>query len=184
LDGTGDYFSITDAASGNDFDVLGTETYIAAAVRGLTVLGWFYPKETSTLEHLMTKWGVAGSRAYRLQFTAGDVFAMQFSDDGTNSDTASSAAVAMDAWYFVAGRVRPSNFVDVFVGSSAGLVETNQATARASIFNTATDFEVGARAGGTAEFEGRVALCAVCAAQLSNAIISSVFQQTRAALAV
>jgi hypothetical protein len=184
LDGTGDYFSITDAASGNDFDVLGTEAYIAAAARGLTVMLWCYVEETGTLENLIAKWGAAGSRAYRLFLNATDQFVMRFSDDGTNSDGATSSAVTMDAWYFVAGRVDPGSSVDVFVGSSTGLEETNQATARASIRNTATDLNVGARAGGTEPFQGRVALCAVCAAQLSNSIISSVFEQTRAAFRI
>lgn len=179
LDGTGDYFSITDAASGNDYDILGTEAYVAAAVRGLTVMGWFYPEETGTVENLITKWGGAGNRAYRLLLLNTDQFDMRFSDDGTNLDFVSSAVVSMNAWYFVCGRVRPAAFVDVFVGSPVGLVETNQATARASIFNSATDLNIGAEAGGTNPFQGRVAFCSVCAAALSNTQISVFYHMTK-----
>lgn len=179
LDGTGDFFSITDVASANDFDVLGTETYIAAAARGLTVLLWFYPEETGTVEALIAKYGVAGSRAYRLTLTAADTVRMEFSDDCTDTDLVASSAISMGAWYFAAGRVRPSNFVDVFVGSSAGLEETNQATVKASICNTGTDLNIGARAGGTEPFQGRLALCAVCAAALSDTIIWTIYHMTK-----
>ena len=178
LDGTGDYFSITDAASGNDFDVLGTEAYVLATYRGLTVMGWFYPEETGTGEGLITKWGAAGSRAYYLFLDATDQFNMRFSDDGTNFDTAISSAVSMNAWYFVAGRVRPANFVDVYVGSTTGLQLTAQATARASIWNTATDLNIGATNGGTV-FQGRVGYCAVCACALSTTIINVFYQMTK-----
>ena len=176
-DGTGDYHSFVDDAN---FDIRGTEAYVIAAVRGLTWGGWFYPEETGTTEGLITKWGAAAQRAYQIQLTAADQFAALISDDGTNSDTATSAAVAMDAWYCVIGRFIPGAFVDIFVNG----VETNQVTARASVFNSNADFVIGARTGGAIPFQGRISLSFICAEQLSDAILSSLFQQTRAAFGV
>lgn len=173
-DGTGDYHDITDAGSGNAFDILGTETVIEAAVRGLTLGCWVRPEETSTLEGIIAKWGGAGSRAYRLYLDASDQFNFEVSDDGTNSDVATSAAVAMDAWYFVAGRFTPSSFVDVFVNG----VEVNQATARASAFNTGSNFTIGALSGGASELQGRVSMGFITPMALSDAIINSLFWQT------
>lgn len=172
-DGVNQYHSFPDNAN---FDILGTEAYIVAARRGLTWGGWFYPEETGTAEDLMSKWAAAPNRSYRLRFAAGNAFAVAISDDGTNSDEATSAAVAIDAWYHVVGRFRPGAFVDVFVNG----VESSQATARASVFNSNATFEIAARSGGTSPFEGRASLCFICAAQLSDAIIGQVFQQTRA----
>lgn len=181
LDGAGDYFF--NAAAG--FDIRGTEAQVAAAIRGLTVMCWFYPEETGTVEMLIAKWGGGGDRAYRLYLDASDQVNMEFSDDGTNSDTATSSAVSMTAWFFSAGRVRIADgSVDVFVGTSAGLKETNQATARASIHDSPTDFQIGARAGSTEEFQGWIACPAVCACACSNAQISSVFNRQRAAFKV
>jgi hypothetical protein len=176
-DGTGDYHSFADNAN---FDILGTETYFHSDVRGLTWGGWFYPEETSTAEDLMSKWGAAGQRAYRLRFTGGDAFAAAISDDGTNTDEATSAVVTVNAWYHVVARFRPGTFIDIFVNG----VEVNQATARAAVFNSNASFEIAARSGGTSPFQGRVSLAFICAAQLSNAIILSDFQQTRAAYGV
>ena len=98
LDGAGDYFSITDAASGNDFDVHGTESYVAAAARGLTLGGWFHVEETGTFENLMAKWGAAGSLAYRLHLDTNDQAVMRFSDDGTNQSAIASAAQCRLTW--------------------------------------------------------------------------------------
>lgn len=175
-DGTGDYHDITDAASGNAFDILGTEVFVETAERGLTIATWVYPEETGTLETFMGKWGAAGARAFRLYLDAADQFNFEISDDGTNSDVAISVAVTMNAWYRVVGRFRPGTFVDIFVNG----VEVNQATARAAIFNTATNFEVGARAGGTEPFQGRISLAPISVMQLSTSIITADYQQQRA----
>lgn len=177
LDGTGDYLSRADEAG---LDILGTETYVAAAVRGLSWGGWLYPEETGTLEHILTKWGAPGQRAYRISLEANNTFTANISDDGTNYDTATSAVVAMNTWYFVVGRFDPSTEIDIFVNE----VEVVQATARASIFNSNTSFEIGSRAAGSGPFQGWASLCFLCATYLSDAIISSLFQQTRAAFRV
>jgi len=174
-DGTGDYHSISDAASSNAFDITGTDTYTATTKRGLTCWSWIYPEETGTLEYVIYKWGAAGDRAYRLYLDASDQFDFSISDDGTNNDTATSAAVSMDAWYFVVGRFEPSTTVDVIVNDT----EVNQATARASIFDGSSAFTIGASSAGSSEFQGRVAFAGIAAAYLSDGWCSLLYQQTR-----
>lgn len=176
FDGTGDYFNITDAASGNAFDILGTEVYVETAERGLTVGGWFYPEETGTFEIVMNKGAGAGTRSYRIYFNSNDTWNFELSDDGTNTDTATSAVVSVNSWYHVVGRFIPSTSVDIFVNA----VETNQATARAAAFNTAQDFTIGANSAGGSEFQGRCSMTFICAAQLSDTIIQALYYQTRA----
>jgi hypothetical protein len=176
-DGTGDYHDITDAASSNAFDILGTaaaEPWIGT--NGLSCWGWFYPEETSTAEQLLGKWTVAGSRSYRLLIDASDQFQFQVSDDGTNSDTATSAAVTVPGWYFVMGRFDPGATVEIIVNGT----EVTQATARAAAFNSAADFAIGASGTGGAPYEGRVSLGGVSAAYLSDDLYNLMYQQTRA----
>lgn len=181
-DGTGDYHDITDAASANAFDIRGLEAYIndSDSALGLTLGGWIYPEETSTLEFIITKWAPDPGFAYRVILGATDIFAFEISDDGSNTDIVTSAVVTMNAWYFVAGRFIPSTSVDIFVNG----VETNQATARPSIADSPADFAIGARGDGAIPFQGRVSLAFICAMAHSDSIINSLFQQTRSAFGV
>lgn len=179
-DGAGDYHDITDAASANAFDILGTEPFVQTAERGLTWGVWCYPEETSTLEYLSGKWGAAAARSYILYLDASDQFNAEVSDDGTNTDVATSAAITVNAWYHVVGRFEPGASVDVFVNGT----ETNQASARAAVFNSASDFAIGARGDGTNPFQGYLSLAWICASYLSDAIITAHYQNTRAAYGV
>lgn len=175
-DGTGDYHDIADAASGNAFDVLGTESYIEVAERGLTLGTWVKPEETGTGEALMAKFGAVGNQSYRIQLTVPDQLIFQISDDGTAVATATSVAIpTFNVWYYVVGRFRPGVFVDIFVNG----VEVNVATAMVSIFNSTANFTIGARQAGADPFQGRLSMMWVCAAQLSDSIIQNCFHQMR-----
>jgi len=172
LDGTGDYLTRTDEA---DLDITGTETYVDSAVRGLTWGLWCYPEETGTAEYIFSKFGAVGNYSYLLWIRTTDDFRANISDDGTNMDIATSAVVSMDAWYFVVGRFDPSNFVELYVNGTW----YQGATARASVFNSNADLVIGAGSGGVSPFNGLATLAFLCAADLSDAIIDNLFQQTR-----
>lgn len=177
LDGTGDYLIRADEAG---LDISGTETFVAAAVRGLTWGGWFYPGRSGVFERVFGKWGAAGSRSYDIWFTGADLFSSHISDDGTNTADDAAAVVAINNWYFVIGRFNPSTTLETFVNG----IWTSTVTARASVFNSGTSLAIGASGLGGNVFLGRLSLCFLCAAYLSDAIISSLFQQTRAAFGV
>jgi len=173
-DGTGDYHSFVDDAN---FDILGTETYIEAAYRGITLGGWFYVEETGTLEYLIAKRAAAGQISYYLALDAADQFTFVVSDDGTNTTAVTSVAITtFNTWYCVFGRFRPAAFVDVFVNGT----EYNQATARAAAFNSNAAFTIAARDGGLGPLQGRASNAFVAMQQHSNALILSAFEQTKA----
>jgi hypothetical protein len=180
FDGVNQYLSRADGGAGNWADILGTEAYIVAGQRGLTFGGWFYPKETGTLEYLFTKRGGGGQRSYWIRFNAADQFVCGISDDGTNSDNATSAAAAVNAWYFVVGRFDPSTLVEVYVNGTW----VTQATARAAVFDSTAALVIGADGTVGNYYEGLASLCFVCASDIPDATVFSLFEQTRAMFGV
>jgi len=183
LDGVGDYLSRADEA---DLDILGTETYVAAGVRGLTVGGWFYVDDDTAAQGLISKYGAAGQRSWLLYVdgvAAGDPVRFIISDNGTNTDTTTSTnGIVASTWHFCVGR-----YCDALVGAELQVwidnTATSAATARNSIFNSNAGFNIGAWNGGSV-LNGRASLCFLCAAALSDTIIQSLYQATRALFGV
>lgn len=175
FDGAADYLNQNDAGAGDWADITGTETFVVAAQRGLTFGGWFYPMTTTVAATIYGKWGAAGQRSYRLVYTAADAFQAEISDDGTNSDTATSAVSAINNWYCVVARFDPSTTVDVFVNGTW----VTAATARASVFDSTSSINIGARSGGNELWNGRASLCFLSSCYISNALVSTFYQQTR-----
>ena len=185
FDGTGDYLTRADEA---DFDITGTETYFtsqatsAGAARGMTCGGWFRPEDVTNDQGLVTKWGAAGNYSWLLGLygsVAGDPLRLYISDDGTNTDSVSSAAAcAVNTWQFMAGRFNDGDAgaeLAVFLNGTG----TTAATARASIFSGNGPFNISGNNNGTALYTGRAALCFQCAAALPNVTLWALYQQTR-----
>ncbi len=178
LDGAGDYFNITDAASGNDFDVLGTEGYVAVAVRGLTLGGWFYADVDQT-QGLMTKGDTnAANSAYELYLVAGGTAVFRVSN-GAAYSTTTITVPASGAWLFLAGRYRVSvPDVTIFYDGQSVTV----AGPAAPLNNSANDLMIGGFDGGAPPvfpLDGRASCCSLCAAALSDTIINSLYHQTK-----
>jgi hypothetical protein len=182
LDGTGDYLARTDEAG---LDILGTETFLAAGHRGLTLGGWFRPEDDTNTQMIMSKWGAAGGGqfSYVLELRgadAGDPVRFGISDDGTNSDSVdSTTGYSTNTWHFCAGRYNDADTgAELAVWNNEEM--TTAATARAAIFNSNADFRIGARGDGTLLYTGRASLCFLCAAALADATVWAIYQQTRA----
>lgn len=187
FDGTGDYLSRTDEA---DFDIIGNESYILAADRGLTVGGWFVCDSTNAELDLIAKWDATGNqRAYLLYANINANMGFNVSTDGTNIVYISSSnnTRATASWNFCAGRFTPSTEVAVFL-NSLGADEltkwTNAVSVPATIFNSSAAFTIGARATPSAYHDGKAALCWVSAMALSDTYIRNIFHQTRALFGV
>ena len=186
LDGVGDYFDITDAASGGDFDILGTETEIASAMRGVTVLGWFYATTLpGTWDGLVTKWDAAtNNRSYALWMNSLGQVNFSTSDDGTwgaphNDSVTSSNTVGTGEWFFAAGAWSPT-WTKVALGTAAdGLVVTWVASGTASLFNGAANLTVGAEHGGAAALDGRGSAPGVCVCYLLDIILKVFYHMTK-----
>lgn len=187
FDGVGDYLERIDEAG---LDIIGTETYIDAAARGLTVGGWIWVTTAGTDDGFMTKWNnLAGFRGYRLKQGVGAppiAFAFEISFDGTAITSVSSDANSLTTgvWHFLVGRFDPSAELAIFLNSDKNI---NVAAIPASIVNNAESFMIGAQAPAgvpTEHMTGRASLCFLCATLLSDAIIDSLFTQTRGAFGV
>lgn len=169
LDGTGDYLSRADEA---DIDILGTETIYNSSVRGLTVGGWF---RRDNAETLMSKWLTTGNqRSWLLGYNSFIVDPL-----GT---FVSSVSVAMTTtpntatWYFAVGRFDPSSELAIFHNNEK---TPNITSIPASIFNSSAGLVIGAREGPTNLFDGQACLCFLSANMLSDALIGSLFHQSR-----
>lgn len=175
LDGAGDYLSRADEAG---LDITGTETTVGAALRGLTILGWFEADAFGAAAGLMGKWAAAGNRSYLLYKLAADTPRFSVSGDGTAEVAVTAASAMTAAWYCIAGRFTPSTELALFVN---GVKTTNLAGVPASIYSGNASFTIGGYDSPVANFlDGRPSLCALCAAALPDCFVNAFYEQTRA----
>lgn len=185
-DGTGDYHSRADEAG---LDVLGTETYIATALRGLTVGGWFWTDDATSniTQGLVSKYVTTGNqRSWHFTLNTGGGIAVPsftISADGTTAIHRSDAASALvvNTWNFIVGRLTPGTENAVFLNDAKAV---NTTTVPASVFNSTAGLEVARRNVASSELNGRCALAFLCAAALPDALLSALFSQTRGVFGV
>lgn len=173
LDGTGDNWSRTDET---DLDITGLETWPDNP--GLTVYVWFRTADATPAADsgLLSKNGAAGSRAYEIYLATDGTVKFIASVDGTALVTATSSNTASDnTWTMAVGRMIPSDNLRVFLNGTF----TSSAATLASIFNSTASLTLGSRAVPSLYFTGDIALGALYANAHSDAIIQSIFQQTR-----
>ena len=189
FDGLAPYYHVAGAgflsrADEAGLDILGTEAYIAAGHRGLTMGGWFRPEDNATAQMLMGKISAAaGNFSYEIYLdgtVANDPVNFLISDNGINVSVATSTATTtMNEWVFVAGR-----FNDALAGAELAIwhndTMTPAATARTAIFSGNAAFSIAANEVGAAPYSGRASMCFLCAAALADATVWAIYQQTRA----
>jgi hypothetical protein len=171
LDGTGDYLGRADET---DLDILGTESW--AAVPGLTMGGWFYYTQDATYEALITKSGGAGQRGYYIRKDIDNTVTMYMSSDGTTIYNSGGSSTTLSDWNFVVGRFVPSTSIDIWNNNTK---TSNTTSIPASQFNSSAPFQISGYNGTTQLLTGRASLCFLCANALPDALISSLFAQTR-----
>lgn len=178
LDGTGDYFSRADEAG---LDVLGSESYMATAYRGLTLGGWFRWSGVSVAAGdtgLVTKYNATGNQRSYALYTNGTDSEARFiiSTDGTaTKEVDSTVVLAQDIWYFIVGRYDPSTEIMVSVNGSSN---TNTVSIPATLFNATAQFDIGAV--GTSGINNcDWALAFLCASYVSNELITKLFNMSR-----
>lgn len=176
FDGTGDFLSRADEAG---LDITGTEAYIASALQGLTLGCWVNLDTIAANASLLAKWTTTGNqRSYSLSFdTASGFFQFRVSSNGTAVFTLQhTTTVAVDNWYFVAGRFDPSTTLDIWTNGT----KVSAVTVAASVFNSTAQFNIGAQDAGTVSLmNGQVALPFLCAAAVPDALIEMVYHTTR-----
>lgn len=181
-----EYLSRADGGAGNWADILGTETYIEAAYRGLTCGGWVYLGTTTGANRtIISKVDVANDWSYWLEFSnaaPANVFRFAMTPGGILAGLVlctSSVPISESQWYFVVGRFNPSTETAIFVNDTKDI---NAVGIPAAIHNGIGDLRVGALdpGGGVPNlWNGRVSMCFLCAAALSDDIILGLYERTR-----
>jgi len=195
FNGTTQYLSRVDGGAANWADIRGTETYIDSTARGLTLGGWFkQDAQTGSVDQgLISKYNtLINQRAYLLETrdSGAITFVRGFvSVDGTAATSVGAVGttpVAFGEWFFAFLRFVPSTSLDLYYASeSVPFVKVSTVVAiPASIFDSTADFMIGAFNAGVLFYDGKASMCTLCAAQLSDAIIQSLFEQTKALFGV
>jgi len=180
LDGVGAYLSRADEAG---LDITGNEGPIAAAMRGLTMGGWYrFSNAAAATEYMLSKWDVVGNqRSYALlRNWAG---AISFGLSSTGADAATSVTTGKPAageWFFAAGRFDNSgNEQKTWYNAETATAANNNL-----IHAGTADFNMGAKHNGSDSMTGRLSLQFLCAAALSDSVIFSIFEQSRSLFGV
>jgi len=176
FDGTGDYLSRSDESG---LDIIGTESYVAPAARGLTLGGWFWLDDLLSIKALMFKGNTtAAQSAYEIYVaTISGNTHMRVSTGATYIQAILlNGMSSTGTWYFVCGRYDPSTEVKVWVN---GQTTETTVSVPASLQNSSLDFAIGATSAGLLPLNGRASFCFLCAAALSDAIINNLFQSSR-----
>lgn len=175
------YLDRADGGASNWADIIGTESYIVAGDRGLTLGGWFYFNTTDVACALLSKWLVAGNeRSFHLFRGALNDVVFEISVDGTAITQLAGGAIAASAWYYIVGRFTPSTEMAVFIN---GTKYTNIVSIPAALNDSATAFEIG-RTNAASYLDGYASMCFLCATALSDAIIGQLYEQSRVAYGV
>lgn len=177
LDGGGDYVSRADEA---DLDVLGTESDYAAAIRGLTIGCWVRPDSVASQAGIWGKYASTGNqRSYLLYMTsavAGDVSFAVSSAGTTIVSVTHTEVMTAGNWYHLVGRLKPSTSLDV---CKSGVWTSNTTSVPASVFASTAALQGGAIEGALL-LTGGLTQMFICATYLSDAIVSNIFESTRA----
>lgn len=182
LDGTGDYLT---RASEAGLNIGGQEAYVATAIQGMTLGGWFWIDTFVNADGLMTKFdivGVAGS--YFLDIiTLPNRAVFLVNVTGVFAQVASQTITA-GRWHFIVGRYTQDSDVTIFVND---IFATPVATAVGfPILAAAQPFNIGTfnnNAGGN-DLDGRASMCFLCAAAFPDATIRALYNQTRSLFGV
>jgi len=182
FNGVNQYLSRADGGAANWADIRGTETYIAAAQRGLTVMCWFNTNNIASAPVMVSKFNSAGAqRSYILYITAVGGLQFYISPNGAAATTVTISTVAASTWTFGAGVFVPSTLMRVYMNDS---YVDNAVAIPASVFDSTAAFAIGAVATPANYFNGSISMVALCAAACSPAQVLNVYQQTRALFGV
>ena len=173
FDGVTGYLSRADEAG---LDILGTESYNTAAVRGLTIGGWFLPIALRT-QGFITKEsaGNAAQASYALYNTNPALLTFRVSTGAAFLEV-NLAGLSTTSWHFCVGRFTPSTEIKVWRNDTTA---TNLVGIPAAMVNSVQPLEIGSFAGGALPFSGYASMCFLSSMMLSDSIISALFEQTR-----
>jgi hypothetical protein len=174
LDGLNDAWGV---ASSAQYDILGTETYIESASRGLSLGCWIY-LDTLGLgdRYIISKWNPGVSQSWRLYQNAGTVTFEIEDSGGTNDSQASSTALVTGQWYWVSASFTPSGELSIVVDEQ----DDSKTTALANLRNSTSGFAIGASGATTLFMGGRFSVGFLSAMNMSIPMQKALYYKTRA----
>jgi len=171
----------------NYYDFNGTTQYLSRADEtGLDITGaltagvWLWLDVLSLSYHALAKRGAVGQFSWDIVHTVGTL-RFRVSDDGTNIDnTVIAAATVANQWIFCVGRFIPSTEITIFTN---GTFVRNTTSIVATLFDSSGPMNFGAQ-NAIADWDGRMATGFLCAANLPDDLILSLYDRTRGAFNV
>jgi len=183
FNGTNEWFSINDVAN---WDILGTETSITTAGRGLTMGAWVrFDATASASEYVLSKRQEANTEiSYALQRNSSGYANFLVSSDGAGTGSVSIGsspdAIAATTWTFVCGRFEPSTEMKLWVNDTTYSTTTS---IPASIYSGAADLFMAGRddsaTPGQDLLDGRIGMAWICASMLDDYYIYRFYEVTR-----
>jgi len=166
---------------GNDYltgsigaqQITGTEAWILAGIRGLTVGCWLnLDTLPSTTEGLAGRWFASPNRSYMLGMVSPGSPRFLASGDGTAAVFATGNAIITGSWVFLVGRFTPSGEVAIFVD---GVKTVNTSSVPASLHAGTAVFEAGRLDGNDANIvHGKIRDVFLCSSVLGDSLIEEV----------
>jgi hypothetical protein len=172
LDGTGDYFS---RSSETDLNIVGTESVVVIAKRGLTLIGWFYVGSTDNATLMGKANDTDGPYFLYSQAGTAPLFRVRNSGDTTNYSVAGASTVG--AWHFVAGVYVPGDRLALRVNDTT---TENTTSIPASILSAGDNFAIGGDGAGGTLFTGYVGLCSLHFCAMDDEMVERVYQGEKA----
>ena len=183
FNGTSGYLSRV-AGAASWASVRGNEGYVDAALRGLTVVGWYWANTIAAGNAgIISKWAAGNQRTWMLRRN-GAAIQWYASDDGAAGLGPATLNISANAWYFIAARWTPdgaNSMLKLWVNSDT---HENNIGAVATLFDSTANFLVGAYDGAANFWSGRGSHILFCASALEDALVFSLFQQQRAMFGV
>ena len=164
-------------ADSTALQILGTESYLDAGLRGLTVGGWVFFNGLGNNEWCWGKYSV--QHEYLLGKNSSNVGRFIVSGDGT-ADVGINTITTLSAstWYHIVGRYDPGAEISIWLDG----VEDNFGTSSipSSIFNGGAAFHLGSRNGSTDYVNGAIGFSFLYGAYVPDAHIELLYESTRA----
>lgn len=165
--------------------VSGTETYVYALERGLTIGGWVR-RATGTTCTVIAKWGTSSSeRSYILYTNSTNEPVFGVSGNGTNGYEVTcsvSGGVPASEWHFVAGVFAPYGTPTTYAWIDDNSNSRTDSIPSSLFAVSGDDLHIGAYNGGSLGYMNGLMSCIfLCASALSSSTIRRLYYRTRPA---
>lgn len=146
----------------------------------LTMACFFYTENLGAEQGLMSKWGAAGNRSYRLYVTSGNVITFSVSSNGTAiTSVASTVTPTAGPWYCVIGEYIPFTRLTIWVN---GVKTQNTTSIPAAIFDSTANLFLGNTNGSF--LTGGMTLASLHASAINSALAMLIFDYARPLFAI